>query len=80
MPRIALTVHPDDNVATLLDSRVEDRVTQAGLVLTADVPFGHKVALRPIPEGEAVVKYGVPIGIATAPIAAGDHVHVHNCR
>lgn len=80
MPRIALTVHPDDNVATLLDSRVEDRVTQAGLALNAGVPFGHKVALRPIAEGEAVVKYGVPIGTATAPIAAGDHVHVHNCR
>lgn len=80
MPRIALTVHPDDNVATLLDVRVEDRVTQAGLVLTADVPFGHKVALRPIPEGAAIVKYGVPIGAATTAIAAGDHVHVHNCR
>lgn len=80
MPRIALTVHPDDNVATLLDSRVDDRATQDGLVLNAAVPFGHKVALRPIAEGDAVVKYGVAIGIATAPIAAGDHVHVHNCQ
>lgn len=80
MPRIALTVHPDDNVATLLDARIDERSTQQGLALQAGVPFGHKVALRPIPKGEAVVKYGVPIGIATAPIGAGDHVHVHNCR
>jgi altronate dehydratase len=80
MPRIALTVHPDDNVATLLDARVDERSTQQGLVLKAGIPFGHKVALRSIAEGEAVVKYGVPIGTATAPIAAGDHVHVHNCR
>lgn len=80
MPRIALIVHPDDNVATLLDARVDERSTQDGLALNAAVPFGHKVALRPIAEGAAVVKYGVAIGIATAPIAAGDHVHVHNCR
>ena len=80
MPRIALTVHPDDNVATLLDARVDERSTQQGLALKAGIPFGPKVALRSIAEGEAVVKYGVPIGTATAPIAAGDHVHVHNCR
>lgn len=80
MPRIAFTVHPDDNVATLLDARVDERSTQQGLALKAGIPFGHKVALRSIAEGEAVVKYGVPIGTATAPIAAGDHVHVHNCR
>ena len=56
----------------------EDRMT--AVQARQDIPIGHKVALRPIPEGEAVVKYGVPIGIATAPIGAGDHVHVHNCR
>lgn len=80
MPRIALTVHPHDNVATLLDSRVDDSVTRDGLPLQAAVPFGHKVALRPIAAGEAVVKYGVAIGVATESIPAGAHVHVHNCR
>jgi altronate dehydratase len=80
MPRIALTVHPHDNVTTLLDSRVDDPFTGDGLRLLAAVPFGHKVALRPIAEGEAVVKYGVEIGVATQPIPAGGHVHVHNCR
>ena len=80
MPRIALTVHPDDNVTTILDGRLEETTTTDGLPLKAAVPFGHKVALRPIAAGQAVVKYGVAIGIATCPIAAGDHVHVHNCR
>jgi hypothetical protein len=80
MPRIALTVHPHDNVTTLLDARVDDPFTRDGLRLLAAVPFGHKVALRPIAEGEAVVKYGVKIGVATQPIPAGGHVHVHNCR
>lgn len=80
MPRIALTVHPDDNVTTLLDSRLDEHETQNGLRLATGVPFGHKVALRPIAAGEAVIKYGVAIGTATEQISAGDHVHVHNCR
>ena len=39
---------------------------------------GHKYARRAIAAGEAVVKYGMPIGHATRDIAAGEHVHVHN--
>ena len=80
MPRIALTVHPDDNVVTLLDFNIDDRLTQGGLSLTAPVPFGHKAARRAIAQGEAVVKYGVAIGVASQPIQVGEHVHVHNCR
>lgn len=80
MLRIALTVHPDDNVTTLLDSRIDEHETQNGLRLAAGVPFGHKVALRTIAAGEAIIKYGVVIGTATKRINAGDHVHVHNCR
>ncbi|WP_333842642.1 UxaA family hydrolase [Limnohabitans sp.] len=80
MPRISLTVHPDDNVATLLDFNLEERLTQDGLSLAAPIPFGHKVALRAIQMGQPVVKYGVLIGVATHDIKSGDHVHVHNCR
>ena len=39
---------------------------------------GHKYAIRPIAKGENVIKYGMPIGHATADIAVGDHVHTHN--
>lgn len=80
MPRIALTVHPDDNVVTLLDFNESDRITRDGLVLIEPVPFGHKAASRVIAEGTPIIKYGVPIGEATRTIAAGAHVHVHNCR
>ena len=41
---------------------------------------GHKYARRDIAEGENVVKYGMPIGHATRPIKAGEHVHVHNVK
>jgi len=42
------------------------------------IPMGHKFALRDIEPGEYVIKYGERIGIATARIEAGEHVHVHN--
>ncbi len=48
------------------------------LVATQDVPRGHKIALAPIPAGEAVIKFGFPIGCATTDIAPGQHVHSHN--
>ena len=43
-----------------------------------DVPAGHKIALRDIPKGSAVIKYGYPIGVATADVKAGEFVHTHN--
>ncbi|MBT8227110.1 MAG: altronate dehydratase [Dactylosporangium sp.] len=53
--------------------------TDAGeIVLPGGVPRGHKVALRPVPAGSAVLKYGQSIGLATMDIAAGDQVHGHN--
>lgn len=41
---------------------------------------GHKYARRAIRKGQPVIKYGFPIGIATADIAAGERVHCHNLR
>jgi altronate dehydratase len=44
-----------------------------------DIPLFHKVALTDIPKGAMVVKYGEYIGVASANIKRGDHVHTHNC-
>ena len=41
---------------------------------------GHKYALRDIAKGENIIKYGNPIGYATADIKAGEHVHTHNVK
>jgi len=41
---------------------------------------GHKYAIAPIAEGEAVIKYGQVIGLAKCPIGVGEHVHSHNLR
>ena len=39
---------------------------------------GHKYALKPLRCGDTVIKYGQPIGHATADITAGEWVHTHN--
>ena len=71
-----------DNVAVTLADLPASAAIAFGeglsLTLRDAVPFGHKVALVAIAPGEAVIKYGQTIGLATRPIAPGDHVHVHN--
>lgn len=80
----ALVIEPHDNVATLLDAGRKGQTIAAPdgstIALTQDIPMGHKVALVPFHPGDAVVKYGVPIGEATGEIAPGAHVHIHNIR
>ena len=48
------------------------------ITTTRDIPAGHKMAIRPVPDGAPVKKYGQIIGFAKGDIAPGDHVHTHN--
>ena len=66
-----------DNVAIVANEGGLDAGTAlaSGIVLVDRVPQGHKVALAPIGAGEAVVRYGIPIGYAAEAIAAGRWVH-----
>ena len=76
-----LVLSGTDNVGVaLVHVLATETVTVQGATLTAssDIPMGHKIALRDIAEGEDILKYGEAIGVATADIGAGDHVHVHN--
>lgn len=46
----------------------------------ADVPIGHKIALKDLKEGGTAIKYGEDIGKIIADIPKGAHVHTHNCK
>lgn len=46
----------------------------------ADVPIGHKVALKDMKNGETVYKYGEDIGRMIADCPKGHHLHTHNCK
>ena len=76
-----ILLDPRDNVL-VVRRRVAagDRLRIDGQEITAaiDIPMAHKLARRAIAVGETILKYGAPIGIATAAIARGGHVHVHN--
>ena len=81
----AIVMEESDNVATVvepIDAPGEVLVEVAGgriVVRVSDnIPFGHKFAIRDIPEGSLILKYGEPIGVARIDIKAGQHVHVHN--
>lgn len=80
----ALLIDPGDNVAVALaDIAAGSAVILSGaasLVAGEVVPFAHKIAVRRIPPGEAVLKYGVPIAFATGDIPAGAWVHEHNAK
>jgi altronate hydrolase len=74
-------VEDTDDVATALrDLAAGETVALARnlITLSADVPRGHKVAVRNVSSGSVVHKYGWPFGVATADITTGDHVHRHN--
>jgi (2R)-sulfolactate sulfo-lyase subunit alpha len=45
-----------------------------------DIPIGHKLAIKPLDNNATVIKYGVDIGRAIAPIKVGEHLHVHNVK
>lgn len=84
-PTDALRLTPLDNVATALrplgtgqQAHVEG--LESTLLIRQDIPLCHKVACRDIAVGESVRKYGEVIGVATATIPAGTHVHVHNLK
>jgi len=75
-------IHANDNVATLLDDAAGDAQVIGGppqeIRLLEKIQRGHKVALKDLAAGDAVIKFGVRIGHATQPIPRGAWVHLHN--
>jgi altronate hydrolase len=76
-----LVISSRDNVATALTRLEAGQPQDVGgraVMPRQVIPSGHKIAIADIAPGAEVIKYGSPIGVATAAIAAGDHVHTHN--
>jgi hypothetical protein len=76
-----LLAHKKDNVLTSLRALPPGSlISLAGQSLVAQglIPAFHKIARTNLSPGQAVIKYGEPIGLASRPIEAGEHVHVHN--
>ncbi len=78
-PPLVIRLHPDDGVVIARATLLPGTPVEGGVITSGRVPAGHKVAVRPHAVGEPIRRYGQIIGFATAPIAAGEHVHVQNC-
>jgi altronate hydrolase len=78
-----LKLHPSDDVVIAIAPLARGAVIGTAaepVVVERDVAAGHKIALRAVAVGEPVRRYGQVIGVASAAIRPGDHVHVHNLR
>lgn len=78
-----IRIHENDNVAVMLyDAKPGDTVVlgELSVVLSEEIPYGHKAALQDLRKGDVIIKYNQPIGGALEDIEKGKWVHVHNIR
>jgi altronate hydrolase len=84
MPAISrqvIVLSANDTVAVAVEALKpgqELELSSGHLLIQQPIKMGHKVALRPVKKGEAIIKYGQVIGSASQEISQGCHVHSHN--
>ena len=79
----AVHLRPQDNIAVArrpIPAKTAIGFDGATITLPTGIAMGHKFAVRPIKEGDAISKYGQIIGFAGRDLVAGEHVHVHNVK
>ncbi len=82
----AILMNKKDNVATALNQIKKNdsaAIIYNNEIITEfpvadDIEMYHKIAIKPIQEGDLVYKYGEVIGRATNSIKIGEQVHVNN--
>lgn len=74
---VSLKIQANDNVAVALRDLAVGELVE-NVIIKEAIATGHKFALQDIAQNTNVLKYGYPIGHATAPITAGSWVHTHN--
>ncbi len=88
---IDFVVHDaDDSVGVVVVEGVKSGAELTGWVMdqdeeikftaASDIPIGHKLAIKPLKEGDTVIKYSTDIGKVIADIGLGEHAHVHNIK
>ncbi|MCI5505118.1 MAG: altronate dehydratase family protein [Prevotella sp.] len=83
MEKTYLKINRADSVVVCLDAMKKGDVVEVdgkSITLNQDTPAGHKVLIVDAPEGTDIIKYGYPIGHATADLKAGDWVNENNLK
>ena len=63
-----------------LSGWIMDQDIEIKFEAASDIPIGHKLAIKPMKQGDTVIKYSTDIGKVVAEIKRAQHVHVHNLR
>ena len=75
----AVRISELDNVAVVTSPAAKGELAEGfGIKALCDIPQGHKIALRKIEKGEAVIRYGVVLGYVTETIEAGGWINEFN--
>lgn len=72
-------INDKDSVAVALKELKKGEIID-NIKLLDDIPFGHKVLLNDLKNGENIIKYGNPIGHLTIDCKKGEHIHEHNLK
>lgn len=79
-----IKIDAEDNMAVATrEIKAGEKINMPGgpdIIAASDIPYAHKVALKDIPDGGEIIKYGYKIGFAGQAIKPGDYVHVHNMK
>jgi len=82
MTENAILIHPRDNVVVALRELAAGEEVRAkgvmGFPVLEKIPPSHKAALRDIPTGEEIIKYGEVVAVCTRDIQKGQWVHIRN--
>lgn len=70
-----IQISDKDNVAIAVNDIPAGTLVMDGVRAKQDIPQAHKIALRDIPEGGKIIRYGVVLGYAINPIGKGQWIN-----
>lgn len=75
--RLTIQINPQDNVVVAVHDLPAGTTIESGVVTMDAIPQAHKIALRTIPKGGEIIRYGVVLGYAKEVIPAGSWINEH---
>ncbi len=76
---LTIRLHPADNVVVARMDILSGTTVEGEVAAATRVPPGHKILTRAVKKGDPLRKYNQIIGFAAEDLAAGTHIHTHNC-
>ena len=70
-------IKDQDNVVVVVQDTPKGTKIMEDLTANQDIPQAHKVALKEIPTGGEIIRYGVVLGYAIHDIKKGDWINEH---